>query len=303
MIDYDLKENQWLQGLYNIRESWAPIYNRSTFFAGMNTTQRSEGINAFFDSFVNSSTTLCDFVVKFDKAMDSHYEKERKEDFESRHQSRLLDIKPKIAEHASSIYTRTMFGKFHEELAKINQFTKEKIEKNESQYTYKVSNCFDSRDTFTVSVDLDTKVANCDCQLFDFLGILCRHVLVIFQAKNIVEIPSDYILQRWTKDANKGIGFNEGGTNFSHDNNNSATLQSIYVHNQASLLSDLAAKSDKLYMLISSEMEQTYKRALIMDNEMHTENDIISLEPSCQNLASILEIHSYHKLMEESKVV
>ena len=40
MINYYLEENEWLEGLHNIRESWISIYNRSTFFAGMNTTQR-----------------------------------------------------------------------------------------------------------------------------------------------------------------------------------------------------------------------------------------------------------------------
>ena len=58
MIKYNLEKNDWLQGLYKIKESWIPIYNRSTFFAGMNTTQRSESINAFFDSFVDATTTL-----------------------------------------------------------------------------------------------------------------------------------------------------------------------------------------------------------------------------------------------------
>jgi hypothetical protein len=35
MSEYNLENNEWLQGLYRIRESWIPIYNRSTFFAGM----------------------------------------------------------------------------------------------------------------------------------------------------------------------------------------------------------------------------------------------------------------------------
>ena len=35
--------------------------------------------------------------------------------------------------------------------------------------------------------------------------ILCRHILVIFQAKDIVQIPSHFILQHWTKDANRSI--------------------------------------------------------------------------------------------------
>ncbi|XP_024636596.2 protein FAR1-RELATED SEQUENCE 5-like [Medicago truncatula] len=286
LVAYDLKANQWLQGLYKIRESWVPIYNRSTFFAGMNTTQRSESINAFFDSFVNSSTILQDFVVKFEKAVDSRYEKQKREDFESRHRSRLSGIKSKIEEHAASIYTRTMFGKFHDELAQILQFKKEKIEKNGSQYTYKVSSCYDSRDTFIVHVDLETKVAKCCCQLFEFMGILCRHILVIFQAKNVVNIPSNYILKRWTKDAIKGSEFDENGGKNSIENNSSATLRSIHVHTQANLLSDLAAKSPILHEMISDGMKQLYDRALARKNELRIEDGITPLEPSSENLTS-----------------
>ena len=62
----------------------------------MNTTQRSESINAFFDSFVNLRTTLQDFVVKFAKVADSRYMKERKEDFDSRHKTPSLVIGSKI---------------------------------------------------------------------------------------------------------------------------------------------------------------------------------------------------------------
>ena len=92
ILTYGLEKNEWLQGLYDIRKSWIPVYNRNTFFARMNTTQRSESINAFFDSFVDSRTTLQGFVTKFAKAVDSHYEKERKEDFDSRHKSPSLRI-------------------------------------------------------------------------------------------------------------------------------------------------------------------------------------------------------------------
>lgn len=92
-------------------------------------------------------------------------------------------------------------------------------------------------------MDLDTRVAKCGCQLFEFMGILCRHILVIFQAKNIVEISNNYILQCWTKDANKGIGFGVNETNTTCQDSNLTTLQSTHVHSQMSLLSDLATKS------------------------------------------------------------
>ena len=96
ILTYGLERNEWLEGLYNIWESWIPVYNRNNFFARMNTTQRSESMNVFFNSFVNSRTTLQDFMVIFAKVVDSCYMKERKEHFDSRHKTPSLVIGSKI---------------------------------------------------------------------------------------------------------------------------------------------------------------------------------------------------------------
>jgi hypothetical protein len=44
----------------------------------MNTTQRSESMNAFFDGYVHSQTTLKEFVDQFDSALKRMVEKEKK---------------------------------------------------------------------------------------------------------------------------------------------------------------------------------------------------------------------------------
>jgi hypothetical protein len=302
MVKYDLEKNEWLQGLYEIRESWIPIYNMKTFFAGMNTTQRSESINAFFDSFVDSSTTLRDFVVKFDKAVDSRYEKEKKEDFESRHRSRLLSVRSKIEKQAATIYTRNIFKKFQDELAKVSHFIKDKIEKNGSQYTYKVTNCDNTRESYTVYVDLDTRAAKCGCQLYEFMGILCRHILMVFQSKNIIEIPNEYILKRWTKDANIGIicGINEN--NSVRESTQSATLRSMHVLSQASLLSDLA-KSENIYEFISPELEKIIKKARMMDSERQTRVSETTFEDEsmCDPTTEEAEFNIQDPIMAQTK--
>jgi hypothetical protein len=264
MTTYELQENEWLQRLFQIKESWVPIYNRGTFFAGMNTTQRSESINSFFDSFVNSTTTLTDFVVKFEKAVNHRYEAEKREDFESRHKSRILSIGSKIEEHAASIYTRNVFRKFHEELASVSHFTKEKLEKNGSQYRYRVSNCFNTRDTFVVDINLETKNATCGCQLYEFLGILCRHILMIFQTKNIVQIPSHYILQRWTKEANR---FLEVG-DIDNQNHESGDLRSLHVQQLFGKFSKLAERSEEAYNYILVELDRVFNTASTMEKEV-----------------------------------
>ncbi|XP_024035513.1 protein FAR1-RELATED SEQUENCE 5-like [Citrus sinensis] len=59
MLDkYDLSNNQWLSGLYEERNRWVPCFVKTTFWAGMSTTQRSESMNVFFDGYVNSKATL-----------------------------------------------------------------------------------------------------------------------------------------------------------------------------------------------------------------------------------------------------
>ncbi|XP_061369861.1 protein FAR1-RELATED SEQUENCE 5-like [Gastrolobium bilobum] len=103
LIQYGLIENEWLNVLYTIRSSWVPIFNHSTFFAGMNTTQRSESINSFFDGFVTSGTTLKEFVEKYNQAIDARYESFKKEDFESRHKERILTFNMPLEEHAAKI--------------------------------------------------------------------------------------------------------------------------------------------------------------------------------------------------------
>ncbi|KAL4625426.1 hypothetical protein ACB092_05G024900 [Castanea dentata] len=258
ILTYGLERNEWLEGLYNIRESWVPVYNRNTFFARMNTTQRSESINVFFDSFVNSRTTLKDFVVKFAKAMDSHYKKERKEDFDSRHKTPSLVIGSKIEHQAASIYTRTILSKFQKELVSSNHFTKEKVEKNGTFYRYKVTSSFDPNDSFIVNLNLESKVCECDCQLFEFMGIVCRHMLLIFQDEHHM----------------------------------SRALRSIHVCQCVSQLSYLTEKSEDIYKMIISNLDHTLKKAFGMENELleDKEDDEMDMHRKSGELADIVEV-------------
>ena len=39
--------------------------------------------------------------------------------------------------------------------------------------------------------------------MFEILGLLCQHALRILIVKNVTELPVQYILKIWTKDAKK----------------------------------------------------------------------------------------------------
>ncbi|KAL2942736.1 Protein FAR-RED ELONGATED HYPOCOTYL 3 [Bienertia sinuspersici] len=54
--------------------------------------------------------------------------------------------------------------------------------------------------TFIVSCDKDKGDFSYSCKLFEFRGILCRHIIKIIEFEDINVIPERYILSRWRKD-------------------------------------------------------------------------------------------------------
>ncbi|XP_028086505.1 protein FAR1-RELATED SEQUENCE 5-like [Camellia sinensis] len=81
--NFNLYDNEWLRGLYNERHRWVPVYAKDMFWAGMSTMEQSESMHVFFDGYVNSKTTLKQFVEQCDNALTSKVEKENKADFKS----------------------------------------------------------------------------------------------------------------------------------------------------------------------------------------------------------------------------
>lgn len=114
-------------------------------------------------------------------------------------------MKSPLEEQAANVYTRNIFNEFQVELKESLKLRKEKMEKNGFSRKYKVLNFHNSDSAFVVNFDVETKEVSCECHLFEFKGILCRHVLTIFNKKDVASVPSKYILSWWTKKAGEGI--------------------------------------------------------------------------------------------------
>ena len=54
---------------------------KDCFWAGMSTTQRSESMNSFFDKYVNSKTSLKQFVDQYENALADKVRKENDADY------------------------------------------------------------------------------------------------------------------------------------------------------------------------------------------------------------------------------
>lgn len=210
MMDrYDLREHEWLQAIYADRRQWIPVYLRDTFFAEMSITQRSDGINSFFDGYINASTTLQLFVKQYEKALESRYEKEVKADYDTINTAPVLKTPSPMEKQAAELYTRKLFTKFQAELVKTLTFST-KVENEDAITTYRVARFGESHKPYFVNFDVCQMKVNCSCQMFEFSGLLCRHILTVFRVTNVLTLPSRYVLKRWTRNAQSGVILDTG---------------------------------------------------------------------------------------------
>lgn len=284
LYHYGLEDNEWLKGLYQIRNSWIPIFNNRYFWAGMKTTQRSESINAFFNTFLHSGMTLREFVTKYDTAVDSRYESYKKEEFDSVHKERKLSLNTAIEEHASDVYTRNVFVEFYTELAASITLLRDKMFKEGTCVTYRLWDRKEVGNDHVVQVDgVD---ATCTCLKFEFKGILCRHILNIFHAKSLTTIPDRYVLQRWRKDGNKIVFHTERQ---SCVDGVLLALRSLELQDKYVRMSAFADQSDNAYRFIDAAIDTILSTAADIAKNDSDNVDVCGTQVGSNTAASLAD--------------
>ncbi|OMO72575.1 hypothetical protein COLO4_27566 [Corchorus olitorius] len=209
---YNLTDNEWLGGLYRERQQWVPAYVKSSFWAGMSTTQRSESLNIFFKGYVSHKTTLKQFVELYDVALKSKVEKENLADYQSFNSWYECLSDYDMEKQFQRVYTNAKFKEFQDELKRKFYCHHSLMKTENSTYEYEVVEDVKVGEkrkdlVFTVYFnDVDCEV-NCECRLFEFRGILCRHALSVLIARRVNEVPQKYILSRWRKDLKRGYTY------------------------------------------------------------------------------------------------
>lgn len=132
-------------------------------------------------------------------------EEERKEDFNSFNLQGFLQTKEPVEEQCRRLYTLTVFKIFQKELLQSYSFLGFKLYEELATSRYLVPKCGNDYEKNIVTCGASGLNMSCSCQMFEFEGVLCRHVLRVFQILDIKEIPSHYILHRWTRNAEYGI--------------------------------------------------------------------------------------------------
>lgn len=212
---YDLGRNDWLQSIYNSRRQWVPVYFRDSFFAAISSNQGFE--SSFFDGYVNQQTTLPLFFRQYERALENSFDKEVEADFETMQTSPVLRTPSPMEKQAANLYTRKIFSKFQEELVETFVYTANRIDGDGAISTFRVAKFEDDQKAYIVSLNVPEMKASCSCRMFEYSGILCRHVLTVFTVTNVLTLPTHYILKRWTRNAKTGVGSEDCGEVHSHE--------------------------------------------------------------------------------------
>lgn len=157
-------------------------------------------MNSLFDGRVNARSVLEDFAEQYGKALDDRFEKGAKAEFETFYTRPVLKTLLPIEKQAAEVYTRKLFSVLQDEIFE-SLVLAVKHSGNGAANTFEVARFDEEHKVYFVGLDVSEQIANCSCKMFEFEGILCRHVIAVFKVTNIFMLPQHYILKPWTKDA------------------------------------------------------------------------------------------------------
>ncbi|XP_031124283.1 protein FAR1-RELATED SEQUENCE 5-like [Ipomoea triloba] len=214
MEEFDLVNNNWFVQMFELRRFWIPAYFRDAPMAGLlRTTSRSEGENAVFSQFTTPLSSLVQFYMQFERALDSQRHNHAKLTSDSDGNIPEMKTPLPIEKHASTVYTLSIFYDIQKEICTTCFNCRVlSIREDGGILYYEIKDGSDRK--FTVEHNVTKKKAVCSCKIFGRIGLLCSHTFVVFKDLNFDKIPMKYVLNRWTKDASLKLIFHIDGLTF-----------------------------------------------------------------------------------------
>lgn len=265
---FSVRNNDWLQLIYQDRRYWAPVYLKGTFFADIFTNKRSEIVNTLLNGYMNVKTNPEEFFMLYNNALDSQYYKEVRADFDTMYTAPNLKTSSPMEKQVASLYTREIFKKFQIELFESFGYLANRIAKEGAVFTYLVAKFGEETKLHTVTFNVSEVRGNCSCHMFESTGILCRHVLNVFKVTNIFMLPSHYILKRWTKNAKSEVVLDEHGVEVQGNSRTSMILRYNDLCHRSSKFSDEGARSFESYKVAVRALQQAFKEVVGLNDSV-----------------------------------
>ncbi|XP_074271296.1 protein FAR1-RELATED SEQUENCE 2-like [Silene latifolia] len=187
--------------MYGKRHKWIPAYFRDLPLGCLlKTTQRSESQNSYFKRFERIDDTLVEFWLRFQSAVEQQCYTQRFLDASSDNTLPEVSSKTMIENHASKIYTHTIFYEFQEQVqAGPCSCAVRGLSKQGNLDIIGVEDAYKQHRIFHVAHNNESKGTTCKCKMFERKGILCKHIIWIISGKGLHTIPEQYIESKWTK--------------------------------------------------------------------------------------------------------
>lgn len=98
--------------------------------------------------------------------------------------------------------------------------------------------------------------------MFEFSGILCRHILAVFRVTNVLTLPSHYLLKRWTRTAKSGMVLHNHALGLPCDYQESSTACRDILCREAIKYVEEGAKSICLYNVAMEALREAAKKVV-----------------------------------------
>lgn len=197
---FNLREDQWMQSLYQERKKWVPTFLKDVCFSGLSVASRSESLSSFMDKYVAKETSLREFIGQYKSVLEDRYEEEAKSKFDAWHETPEMKSPSPFEKQMFLVYTHEIFRKFQVEVLGAAACHLKKEKEDGQTVTYAVKD-FEVSEDFMVEWNEQKPLLSCSCSCFQYKGYLCRHAIVVLQMSGVFSIPFRYVLQRWTNAA------------------------------------------------------------------------------------------------------
>lgn len=226
-------------------------------------------MNAYFDGYIHSRTTLKQFVEQYENALANKVESEKLEDVKSWNSYIPCITKSDLEKQFQSVYTHEKVREFHEQLVgniECNSYLRKEGDVV-SEYEVKEWVTFGEgedkhrkRVSFDVEFNVETNEAYCNCRLFESRGMVCKHQLRVWNEIGIENVPDKYVLRRSCKNVKRAhtkirISYDKSSTSIKarrHD-----TMSNLFDE-----VADLAEDSQEKYDMVMTQLRDL-KRELV----------------------------------------
>jgi hypothetical protein len=252
MEKYNLRENGWLIKLYEDRENWAMPYNRQIFSGDIKSLLQAENVGTKLEQYLGYDTDLSLFL----KFFESSAEKRRQEEIQADYQANqgVPRTPLPLLWQAVNLYTPTIFELFRKECELSMDCMAYGCGEFGSLSEYMITIKNKTKDQLVRFDSSDASVA-CTCKKFENSGLLCCHIIKVYELRIVKEIPPQYFLKRWRKDAKLVTMDETDGFNFDSDTKSSIPGRYAALCRLFYKIAAKAAENEEIFALMASQSD------------------------------------------------